>query len=228
MNDRLFRVVLPDPELLQRVRDLYADFVYDSDALLGFQMSKGGGGLWSLIAGTGQVLARSRDNREVLGSLLNFIDEIAAPPPPEGVVRLAMRAVVRTDGSGATLFGPHAHVFGTLVERRLERAGLAVVDARFSDVEIGDSVPRLAVPASRRAAGPTGVGHMARHSAASIIRRVVLPEVAWNQSEPNTAMIAANLAGATRSGGLASRLLVAGQLANVPEVVVGHVADIHR
>lgn len=220
MNDRLFRVVVTDPELLATAKEMFGEFVYDSDALLGLQMTEGGGGLWSLVSGSGEVLARSRDKHDVFGSLLNFIDELAAPPPPEGVARLSMRAVVRADDEGATLFGPYAHVFGPLVERRLEKAGLAVVDSRFVDVEIGDAGAHVVSAGADGPIGSAGAAHVSRHAGRWLVERVVLPEAVWQQVVPPPAMVAADLATATRSGTLRDRLLAAVALASIPAVTI--------
>jgi hypothetical protein len=219
MNDRLFRVVIPDPELLGTLKKLLEDFAHDSDALLGFQMTEGGGGLWTLVSGSGEVLARSRSKHMVFGSLLNFIDEMAAPAPTDGVVRLAMRALVRTEGNGATLFGPHPHLFGPFIERRLEKAGLSVVDSRFVDIDMADGPPKLAMTVETPAIHHKS--HLHVNTLHAPIERIALPAELWRSVDPTPGVVAAAIASSSRSAGRKARLAAA-------NAVVGGVRSVER
>lgn len=140
------RVFLPDSDGRNLLVDALADVVVDEPAPPAFRVKPptGKDGFHVLIDRSGFILARTRTSEgclAVLGSLLaNF------QLPPEGCIRLPLRAVASEDGVVLAAFP----LFTTppLVERRLERFGYAVIDDLAVNVSANLSV-RSHVPSWR-------------------------------------------------------------------------------
>lgn len=221
----MWRIVSDSAELVQPIRDHWSDRVYDSDALLGFQVTRPaeGGGILLLLSRWGRVLARSRNPVDILASLHHHLLAIDRQVPPDGSLRLELRAVRHRSGA-VTLLGPEVGELEALPERRLQPLGIAIVDAPYVDV---DKRTLRVVPISTQeeadafASPPT---HTIFTDGASITNLV------WRNPDatdlqPTTALIAHALASRIRNGSLADRLELAVMIAGEVDV---HFVDPNR
>jgi hypothetical protein len=212
------RVVCEDPAALATLRGAVADHVIDEPAPVGFAMRVPAGEteFHSLVDRSGLVLARVRTSDECLAVFGSHLAVLL--PPPAGTVRLRARAVLLDESTAALAVFPLAFS-QPLIERRLARSSLRVVDRLV--VDIGPDLTLTMAPPSFPALGalPVPAGHTPAPLDPTPIDVVLVPELM--RSEPTQADLVAFVAAATSPGApRAGRLTLAEGLVRKQTAVV--------
>jgi hypothetical protein len=211
--DHLFRISSTSSEVLRSIRPLLVAYEYPSDALLGFHIAQSDG-LWTLVTGGARVLARAREAEPIVASLLGHLDAMIAPESPPGTIRLAMLGLI-DDESGAYLIGPNPSAAGALIEKRLRRSGLAMIDSLFVDVNSSGAVaPVTSGKLSVSFGLSVGPGHTLGPRQLETIRGVMVPVSTIGEENPSGAIAAHAVAVSSRSGSIVQRLAVAAACAS--------------
>lgn len=195
----IWRVIADEDADMEIVRERFADRVYDTDALVAFKIERPTPDFVVLVSRHGQVLSRSRRLEDVLDSLDSHLAAIDRVEPATGAMRFEMRSVVADDR--VVLIGPKTAVSPPLAERALTRAGLAVVDAPYVDVDLSTGLVRSWPDAPKS----TAPGHLSSSPLDAAIAGVI-----WAGEFPEGSvtpgLLAHGLARRTRSGEIADRL----------------------
>ena len=207
-DDLFFRVVVPDAATKDRLAVNLVDHLYDSDAFVGFQVRRPetARGFWQLLSGTGEILARSRTDDEVLGALVGHLAAIASPVPDEAM-RFQLRALTRGANGPVKLLGARPGAGDSLSERRLARLGLRIVDSLFVDLRRDGTVEPAGLPWPGLDDLPVPEGHLRPWE----LYRQQLTEVIWPTDTPVDIVTPAAawtqvLAGKAASGSRSDRL----------------------
>lgn len=185
--------------------------------LLGFKISKSreGVALWTLVGMDGAVLARSRSEHDVVEVLRRHLDALAIVVRGNAVTRLALRAVIRADGD-AVLVDPRLLRSQPVVERAFTKAGLAVADALFVDVE-----PETMTLAANDGALRSGI-HVDGHVDYRALRSTRVRGIAWpahpGAPDPTPGQTVHAIASALRFGSRQERLDTALNLSGAVDV----------
>jgi hypothetical protein len=205
------RVICEDPAALAALRSALSDQLIDEPAPVGFAMCvpPDASKFHVLLDRSGLVLARVQRSEEglaVLGSHLG-----ALLPPPAGTVRIRARAILPDDSTAALVAFPLAFR-QPLIERRLERASLRVVDRPVVDVGPDMTLQMAASPWPGLSGLPVPAGHAPAPVEPTPIGVVLVPQL--KRSEPTQSDLVAHLAALTLPGashterlGLAEALL---------------------
>lgn len=128
------RVICEEREGADRLRTLLEPHLSEEPAEPGFVIHAPGPGtrLRALLDRSGLVLARSQSLDDCIQVMLGHLGLFA--PPPADTMRLKVRALVRSADGSAVLAWPPLFVDPPAVERRLERAGFALVDRLAVDL----------------------------------------------------------------------------------------------
>jgi hypothetical protein len=191
------RVICQDSGALAEFRSAMADHLIDEPAPVGFAMCAPAGAnkLHVVVDRSGFVLARVRRSDECLAVLGSHL--AALLPPPAGTLRLQARAILRDDSTAALAAFPLAF-HQPLIERRLVRSALRVVDRLVVDID-SDMTLRMAASAWSGLSGlPVPAGHAPAPVEPTPIRVVLVPQL--EPTEPTQADLVAFLAAVTSSG----------------------------
>jgi hypothetical protein len=172
INGTHFRVVCDDPDSASLLRAALSNHLIDDPAPLGFYVESTKKKLHIVLDRSGFVLGRTRTPEHALSVLAGHL--AAFLPPPEGTVRLRMRALVDRDHR-AVLAVPPLMMLPPLVERRLKSIGHRLLDRLAVDI---DRDGQLHLPAStwpELLEFDDGPGHVSALSEPVSVAAVMLP-----------------------------------------------------
>lgn len=204
MGTALWRVASDSGVVVDHLRGAWPHDVVDSDALLGFQVTRPSGDLWVLLSRWGRVLARSTSLSAITATLDHHIAALGSAAPPAGALRFELRSVRLSNGSLA-LLGPFVAESVTLPERRLSQLGMAIVDSPYVDIDIasGDCLPTSG--AANLPSEDESPGHCAL-LAPTVLAGLLWPSVDGLETAPSPGQVAHALTTCVRSGTKAERI----------------------
>jgi hypothetical protein len=174
------RVLCDDPVGTATLRSALADQLVAEPSPVGFALRAptDSQGFHVLLDRSGYVLARVRSIDECLAVLSSHL-EAFLPPPPD-TVRMRARAVLRSDG-GVALVAPPLMVGVAMVERRLQRASLRVIDRLVVDLGADATLLATAPPWTSFGAPRGAAGHAPAPRGGARVEKVVVPQLQYEE-----------------------------------------------
>ena len=158
------------------VRSIFADYLTDSPAPLGFaiQAPSGKTSLHVVVDRSGFILGRARDITDSVAVLASHL--AALMPPPNGTVRLRARAFLRDDNT-AVLAGFPLFTDPPVVERRLKRESCRVIDRLAVDLGSDGFLGFSPAPWNAKEDPYPIVGHATAPTEPIAVARLLQPQV---------------------------------------------------